>query len=103
MFDEINALLANSTWTLVPELVNSNVIGSKWIYRIKHKSDGSIERYKARLVAQGFTQQSSLDYKKTFSPVIKATTIKTVLAISTMKKWHMRQLDASNAFLHGHL
>ena len=51
MSDEINALLANSTWTLVPKLVIANVIGSKWIYRIKRKLDGSIEHYKARLVA----------------------------------------------------
>ena len=62
MSDEINALLANSTWTLVPKLANANVVGSKWIYRIKRKSDGSIERYKALLVAQGFTQLSGLDY-----------------------------------------
>ena len=61
MSDEINALLANFTWTLVPKLCNANIIYSKWIYKIQHTSDGSIECYKERLVSQGFTQLDRLD------------------------------------------
>ena len=71
MRDEIQALRASSTWTLVPFHQSMNVVGSRWVYKIKRKSDGSIERYMARLVARGFTQQEGIDYSETFSPVIK--------------------------------
>jgi hypothetical protein len=62
MREEIQALRANRTWTLVPFHLSMNVIGSRWVYKIKRRSDGSIERYKARLVARGFTQQKGIDY-----------------------------------------
>jgi hypothetical protein len=71
MREEIQALYANRTWTLVPFHPLMNVVGSRWVYRIKHRFDGNIERYKARLVARGFTQQQGIDYSETFSPVIK--------------------------------
>ncbi|KAJ0580159.1 putative RNA-directed DNA polymerase [Helianthus annuus] len=103
MSDEFNALTKNNTWTLVPRPHNANVVGSKWIFRTKFKSDGSIERHKARLVAQGFSQIPGLDYSHTFSPVVKATTVRTVLALSVINNWHLHQLDVNNAFLHGHL
>ena len=86
---------------MVPKFINANIIGSKWIYRIKHKSDGSIEHYKVQLVAQGSTQKFDLDYKEIFSSVIKVTTIWTILAIATMENCPMRQLDVFNVFFHG--
>ena len=75
MCDEIAALRENRTWSLVPFHPSMNVVGSRWVYRIKRRVDGSIERYKARLVARGFTQQEGIDYSKTFSPVIKQATV----------------------------
>ena len=100
---EIAALVSNNTWTLTPLPSNKRVIGCKWVYRVKYKADGFVERYKARLVAKGFTQQEGLDFTNTFSPVAKLTTVKTLLAISTVKGWHLVQLDVNNAFLNGDL
>ncbi|KAK1669345.1 hypothetical protein QYE76_057504 [Lolium multiflorum] len=75
MGQEYHALIRNKTWTLVPPPSRVNVVDSKWVFKVKKHSDGSIERYKARLVARGFRQRYGLDYEDTFSPVVKPTTI----------------------------
>lgn len=103
MLDEYNALIDNHTWELVPRPKDVNVIRSMWIFRHKRKSDGSFERYKARLVGDGKTQQQGIDCDETFSPVVKPTTTRTVLSIAISKSWSVRQLDVKNAFLHGYL
>lgn len=87
---EYDALMKNRTWHLVPPLKGRNVIGCKWVYKIKRKSDGSLDRYKARLVAKGFKQPYGIDYKDTFSPVIKPTTIRVILSYAVSKGWSMR-------------
>uniref|UniRef100_A0A2N9I850 Reverse transcriptase Ty1/copia-type domain-containing protein n=1 Tax=Fagus sylvatica TaxID=28930 RepID=A0A2N9I850_FAGSY len=82
MCDEISALKQNQTWELVPRQDNMNVVGSHWVFKTKLKSDGSIDRFKARLVAQGFSQSLGIDFLETFSPVIKPQTIWLVLSLA---------------------
>ena len=85
MAAEIAALKANNTWTLTPLLPDKKSIGYKWVYKIKYKANGSIERYKARLVAKCFTQKEGIDYFETFSPVAKMVSVRVLLAIATIK------------------
>ncbi|RVW33283.1 Retrovirus-related Pol polyprotein from transposon RE1 [Vitis vinifera] len=103
MDEEVQALQQNGTWILVPRPVNTNIVGSKWVFRTKYFPDGSVERLKARLVAKGYTQVPGLDYTDTFSPVVKATTVRVVLSLVVTNKWPLRQLDVKNAFLNGTL
>ncbi|CAM8966406.1 unnamed protein product [Rhodiola kirilowii] len=98
MNKEIKALEDNNTWTITDLPPGKNAVGSKWIFRIKRKSDGNIERYKARLVARGYTQEEGLDYHETFAPVVKMNTVRTLLAVASMKGWPLFQLDVDNAF-----
>ena len=90
MQTEFNALLSNQTWTLVPSNTANNVVGCKWVFKVKRKADGSLERYKARLVAKGFHQQVGVDFGETFNPVVKPTTIRTVLSIAYSAGWKMQ-------------
>jgi hypothetical protein len=103
MSDEFDALLRNKTWHLVPSRPSLNIIDCKWVFKIKQKPDGSVDRYKAHLVAKGFKQQYGIDYDATFSPVVKPTTIRLLLSLAVSRGWVIRQIDIQNAFLHGFL
>lgn len=89
--------------TLIPLDDSQNLVGCKWIFRTKRKSDGSIDGFKALLVAKGFHQHPRVDYHDTFNPVVKPTTVRIVLSIAVNRSWTLRQLDVNNAFLQGHL
>ncbi|CAM8969964.1 unnamed protein product [Rhodiola kirilowii] len=101
MANELDALEKNKTWELTTLPAGYTAIGSKWVYKVKFKSDGSIERHKARLVVKGFNQKLGKDYKHTFSPVAKLHTVRIVLALATARGWPFFQLDINNAFHHG--
>ena len=103
MNDEFDVLVRNGTWELVPSTSMQNLVQCKWVFHIKWLSDGSIDRYKAKLVAKGFHQRPGVDYHDTFSHVVKPTTIRLVLSLAVSKGWQLRQLDVNNAFLLGHL
>jgi hypothetical protein len=98
MHDEFDALIKNETWHLIPPQDSLNIIDSKWVFRLKHKADETIDRYKARLVAKGFKQQYGVDYDDTFSPVVKPTTIRLLLSLAVSNNWCLRQIDIQNAF-----
>jgi hypothetical protein len=73
------------------------------VYKIKRKQDGTLDRYKTRLVAKGFKQRYGIDYDDTFSPLVKIAIVRTILTIDVSRGWSLRQLDVQNAFLHGFL
>jgi hypothetical protein len=98
MDTEFDALTRNKTWHLAPPQKGTNVIDCKWVFKVKQKADGSLDRYKARLVVKGFKQQYSIDYEETFSPVVKSETIRVILSLAITKGWMMCQLDVQNAF-----
>ena len=100
---ELVALQSNDMWELVDPPFNVNIIGCKWVFKLKYKADGTLERHKARLVAKGYNQTQGLDFFDTFSPVVKPATIKIVLTLALSYGWKVRQLDVQNAFLNGDL
>ena len=100
---EIQALNQNQTWFIIPCLPHYNVVGHKWVYKLKYNPDGSIQRHKAWLVAKGFHQTPEVDFSETFNPVIKPTTVRIILTIVVTKGWKIQQLDVNNAFLNGKL
>ncbi|GJS78554.1 ribonuclease H-like domain-containing protein [Tanacetum coccineum] len=94
MNNEIEALERNNTWTVCDLPYDRKAIGCKWIYEIKYKSTGEIDRYKARLVAKGFSQREGLDYKETFSPVVKMVTVRCLMSIVVNKNWPLSFMQA---------
>jgi hypothetical protein len=103
MSEELAALDHTGTWDIVPLPSHTVPITCKWVFKIKFRSDGSIERYKARLVARGFQQTQGRDYDETFAPVAHMTTVRTLIAVAATKSWTISQMDVKNAFLHGDL
>ncbi|CAI7801523.1 unnamed protein product, partial [Closterium sp. NIES-54] len=99
MKSELNSIEENGTWELVELLEGRKVITSKWLFKIKSDADGKIERYKSRLVAKGYQQKEKVDYKELFAPVVKPTTLRTLLAGAAIKGWVVKQMDMTTAFL----
>ena len=102
MQEELTALDVNHTWQITTLPLWKTTIGCRWVYKIKHKSDGSNDQYKACLVAKGYTQLEGLDFIDTFAPVAKLTTLR-LLLVAASNDWILKQLDVNNAFLHGDL
>ncbi|PKU82366.1 Retrovirus-related Pol polyprotein from transposon TNT 1-94 [Dendrobium catenatum] len=100
---EFSALQQNGTWSLVPRPTNKPILGCKWTFKNKLHPNGQIARHKARLVAQGCSQEFGVNYTETFSPVAKMVTIRILLTIAVQNQWPVIQLDVTNAFLHGDL
>lgn len=103
MEEQIKALERNNTWTLVDQPPKSKPIKNKWVFKIKLKPDGTIDRYNARLVAKGFTQIENVDYKETYAPVASMTTIRMLFAYANQHDMAIVQFDIKTAFLYGDL
>ena len=103
MLEEMKALKQNHTWDLVPQLQGVTPVDCRWILNIKYNANGTLERYKVRLVAKGYTQSYDIDYLETFVVVAKMTTMRVLLSLATYSGWSLQQLDVKNAFLYGDL
>ena len=101
--EELDSLTEHQTWEVVPRPQGRRVIGSKWVYHVKYDADGNISRYKARLVACGFTQVHGIDYTETFAPVTRLETLRLLLALAVQKDWEVCQIDVKTAYLYGDL
>ncbi|KAL0291613.1 UNVERIFIED_CONTAM: Retrovirus-related Pol polyprotein from transposon TNT 1-94 [Sesamum radiatum] len=103
MHVELQALKTNHTWELVPLPPDKTAIGCRWVFKLKLKADGSVDRHKARLVVKGYKQVEGSYYNESFSPVAKAVIVRLFLALAAAFDWHIYQFDVNNAFLHGYL
>jgi hypothetical protein len=99
--EEYASIMKHDTWDLVELPPDRRPVTCKWVFNVKQKADGSIDRYKARLVARGFTQAEGIDYHETFSPVVKMTSIRVLLAITAIRDLELHQMDVKTAFLNG--
>ena len=103
ILDEMRAMEKNQTWKVVLRSQNKVPVGCRWVFTVKYKSDRTIECYKAKLVAKGYTQTYGIDYQETFAPVAKINTVRVLLSLATNLDWPLQQLDVKNAFLNGDL
>ncbi|CAI7794228.1 unnamed protein product [Closterium sp. NIES-53] len=103
MESELKSVEENGKWELVELPEGRKAITSKWLFKIKSDADGKIESYKSRLVAKGYQQKEKLDYKELFAPVVKPTTLRTLLAGAANKGWVVKQMDVTTAFLNDFL
>ncbi|KAE8692644.1 hypothetical protein F3Y22_tig00110831pilonHSYRG00315 [Hibiscus syriacus] len=103
MQEEIEAIHKNNAWDLVPLPQGRKPIGSKCVFKIKRNGDDQVERYRARLVVKGYDQKECIDLNKIFSPAVRVTTVRVVLAMCATLNLHLEQLDVKTVFLHGNL
>ena len=103
MQDEFESLVKNGTWDLVPLPQGRKPVGSKWVYKVKEDINGDVARFKARLVAQGYSQKYGEDYDQVFAPVVKQTTMRLMLTIAGSRNYYVEHFDIKTAFLYGEL
>ncbi|KAL0345470.1 UNVERIFIED_CONTAM: Retrovirus-related Pol polyprotein from transposon RE2 [Sesamum radiatum] len=100
---EIEAIQKNNTWELIELPKGAKKVGVKWIYKTKFNEIEEVDKYKARLVVKGYSQQYGVDYTEVFAPVARIETIQLVVALAAQREWTIYQLDVKSAFLHGEL
>ena len=103
MKEELEKLIRRSTWRIVPKPEGVNIVGSKWVFRLKKDVNGNVTSHRARLVAQGFTQVHGIDFDDNFAPIARMVSIRTVLALAARHDWEIHQVDVKSAYLYGEL
>ncbi|KAL0396255.1 UNVERIFIED_CONTAM: Retrovirus-related Pol polyprotein from transposon TNT 1-94 [Sesamum calycinum] len=103
MKEEMSSMTKNSVWELVDLPTGCKTIGNKWFLKVKHKADGSIDKFKAWLVAKGYSHKEVIDYEETFSPVVRFASVRLILVIVAHLDLELFQMDVKTAFLNGEL
>ena len=103
MNEKMGALERNETWEIVERLKDKKAIGCRWIYTVKYQADGTLDQYKARLVAKWYTQTYEIDYEETFALVAKMNAVRIIISLAAHFGWEMHWFDVKNVFLHGSL
>lgn len=103
MNQELTALEENKTWELTQLPPGKRAIRTKWLYKTKFNSNGTVEKEKTRLVVLSCRQKEGVDYEQTFAPVAKMTIVRSLLVVAAIENWHLYQMDVKNVFLHGDL
>jgi hypothetical protein len=98
---EYDLIMGYGTWDLVTAPKDTNIVGSRWTFRIKRDNLGEVNRFKSRLVAQGFSQVAGVDFNETYSPMIRLTSIRFILAFACENNLELRQVDVKGAYLNG--
>ena len=101
MTEEYHSIMKNDVWSIVPRPKDKAVVSSKWLYKIKHALDGSIEKYKAKFVARSFSRKEGINYEETFAPIARYTSIRALMAFAAKMKWKLHQMDVKTTFLNG--
>ena len=101
MIDEYHSIMKNDVCEIVPRPEGKSVVTSRWLYKVKHAADGSVEKYKARFVARGFSQVEGVDYDETLASVARYTSIRALISIAAEMGWKIPQMDVKTAFLDG--
>jgi hypothetical protein len=101
--EEFQSIMKNDVWDIVPRPEGKSVVTSKWIYKIKHTTDRSIKKHKARFVARGSSQVEGIDYEETFAHVARYTSIRTIISLATSMGWRLHQMDVKTTFLNGYI
>jgi hypothetical protein len=99
--DELKSLIDNKTWDIVPRPPHSKVLDGRWVFKVKRNSDGSLDRFKARLVIRGYRQQYGIDYNDTFASVCRYESVRLLLALAAACNLSIKQFDVKTAFLNG--
>jgi hypothetical protein len=103
MIEDYQSILKNHVLDIVPRIKGKSVVNSKWIYKIKHVVYGSVEKYKERFVARGFSHVEGIDYEETFAPISRYTSIRTIIDIQSSMGWRLHLMDLKKTFLNGEI
>jgi hypothetical protein len=100
---EMEVHIENGTWELVKLLPGCKAIGSQWVFKVKCNTDGSVECYKAHIVAQGFSQRPGVNFNEAFAPTTKWAALRVIFALAALEDWELESVDISNVYLNGEL